>query len=96
MIVTPHTAAWYVVRGESPGTEAVDPGPAGVVIPDVILAWSEGHGLADDDPDVYLLVAPTDVAPAELPGEVDHLRTKIEPADMARVRRALAEQAGES
>ncbi|MGX1301353.1 hypothetical protein RKD35_002841 [Streptomyces albogriseolus] len=90
MITTPNTAAWFVVRGASPGTDAVDPGQAGVTVPDEVLDWAAGHGLDEQDPDVYLLVAPADVAPAELLGEVARHRTQLPPAEMRRVRRALA------
>ncbi|MEU6071925.1 hypothetical protein ABZ864_47780 [Streptomyces sp. NPDC047082] len=85
---------WSVVRGESPGVQAVEPGWAGVGIPDDVLDWGERHGLQDDDPDVYLLVAPGDEAEPEVLGEVARRRGPLPASDVARVREAVVERSG--
>lgn len=75
MTLDPHTVAaveqvvWSVVRGESADAVAVEPGQAGLDIPADVLAWAEGHGLSDDDPDVYLLVT-TRTAAGRIDGEI--------------------------
>lgn len=82
---------WSVVRGESPDANAVEPGVAGIDIPDAVLAWAEGHGLDESDPDVYLLVTPEDEA-GEVQGEIAYTTLAASRADADRVRQELAGQ----
>lgn len=79
---------WSVVRGESPTSRAVEPGPAGVTIPRDVIDWAESHGLADTDPDVYLLVTPEDEA-GEVPGEIAYRKGTLPAKDVAAIRQAL-------
>lgn len=88
--LAPDKLTWSVVRGESPDSRAVEPGTAGIDIPDAILAWAENHGLDDADPDVYLLVTPEDEA-GEVNGEIAYTTLVASHADALLVRQALAE-----
>ncbi|TDC02652.1 hypothetical protein E1091_00175 [Micromonospora fluostatini] len=84
---------WSVVRGDSPTAQAVEPAMAGVEIPRDVLDWAEGHGLSDEDPDVYLLVAPADEA-GEVSGEVAWIKRAASAEDLARIRAELAGRVG--
>jgi ribosomal protein L25 (general stress protein Ctc) len=84
------TVIWSVVRGESPTARAVEPGVAGVDIPDEILAWAAGHGLSMDDPDVYLLVTPADEA-GSIDGEIAYRSGTVPAAVSDAIRAQLAE-----
>lgn len=84
------TATWSLVRGESPAARAVDPGLAGIDVPAGILAWAKESGLSMDDPDVYLLVTPSDEA-GEVPGEIAYRELAMDADDLATVRAALDE-----
>ncbi|MCX4451625.1 hypothetical protein [Streptomyces sp. NBC_01789] len=81
-------AVWSVVRGSSPTARAVEPGPAGVDVPDEILAWAGRHGLSDDDPEVYLLVTPRNEA-GEILGEIVWREYRATPDDMTALSNAL-------
>lgn len=85
----PESVVWSVVRGESPTARAVEPGLAGVTIPDDVLEWAAGHGLGVDDPDVYLLVTPEDEA-GEVPGEVACTTAQAPDGEVASLRTAIA------
>jgi hypothetical protein len=82
---------WSVMRGESPDSQAVQPEPAGITIPDEILTWATGHGLSVDDPDVYLLIAPQDDA-EDMQGEIAFTEGRLTVEDAAALYMALAEQ----
>lgn len=45
---------WGVIRDEARMAHVVDPGVAGIMIPDSILEWAAGHGYNVDDPDVWI------------------------------------------
>ncbi|MET9712562.1 hypothetical protein [Nocardiopsis alba] len=79
---------WSVVRGESPDANAVEPGVAGIDIPEAISAWAASHGLNEADPDVYLLVTPEDEA-GEVQGEIAYTTLTASRADADLVREAL-------
>jgi hypothetical protein len=83
---------WSVMRGQSPDSDAVQPEPAGITIPDDVLTWATGHGLNVDDPDVYLLLAPQDGA-TDMQGEVAFMEGRLSLADAAALHTALTEQA---
>ncbi|WP_062215700.1 hypothetical protein [Streptomyces sp. NBRC 109706] len=85
------TAVWSVVRGESPTARAVEPGVAGINVPDEILTWAAKHGLSMDDPDVYLLVTPTEEA-GTVDGEIAYRELAMPAADLATVRAALDDE----
>jgi len=85
------TAIWSVVRGESPTARAIEPGAASIDIPDEILTWAEEHGLSQDDPDVYLLVTPSDEA-GEVIGEIAYRELAMPTDDLATVRAALDDE----
>ncbi|MEE1736409.1 hypothetical protein PUR49_07830 [Streptomyces sp. BE147] len=82
------TVVWSVVRGESPGAHAVEPGRYSIDVPDEILTWAIGHGVSEDDPDVYLLVTPADEA-GEIMGEIAYREGPISAADLTALRAAL-------
>ncbi|GLF98160.1 hypothetical protein [Streptomyces yaizuensis] len=84
-------AIWFVVRGESPGTQAVDPGQYGVDIPNDVLTWAESHGLDPADPDIYLLVAPANEADPEVTGEMARCWHPLHPETEAQLREAWEE-----
>jgi len=81
-------AIWSVVRGESRLAHAVEPVTADLDIPDEVLAWAVTHGLNDEDPDLYLLVAPADEA-GEVGGEIAYREFPIAGDDLARLRAAV-------
>jgi hypothetical protein len=56
---------WYVYSdlGDVATDGPVNPEEAGISIPGDILEWAGSHGLSEDDPDVYVLVATDDDAP---------------------------------
>lgn len=85
---------WSVMRGTSPDSDAVQPEPAGITVPDDVLEWASGHGLADDDPDVYLVVAPQEGA-TDMQGEIAFTEGRLSMVDGAALHKALAEQAAE-
>lgn len=85
------SAVWFVIRGESPFTEAIEPGPHFIPVPDEVLAWAEGHGLGDDEPDVYILVAPAEEAEPEVQGEVARRRHPLDDETAALLREAWTE-----
>ncbi|MFE0513813.1 hypothetical protein [Streptomyces sp. NPDC058964] len=33
-------AVWFVIRGESPYAQAIEPDPYGIPIPDAVLTWA--------------------------------------------------------
>jgi hypothetical protein len=72
---------------------AVEPGPAGVDIPDEILLWAGHHGLSPDSPNIYLLVATEDEA-GEIPGEIAYCKGTVTYAEDQAIRAALAASAG--
>lgn len=80
---------WMVVHGESPTAHAVEPGAVSVTIPDKVLDWSAAHGLTEDAPDVYLLVAPG-LNNALVQGEISRLSGKLNLIEVTAVREALA------
>ncbi|MEU9849331.1 hypothetical protein [Streptomyces sp. NPDC047985] len=86
-----NSATWSVVRGESPDSRAVEPGPAGIDVPNAILAWAEAHGHGPDDVSVYLLVTPTDEA-GEVMGELACTEHPMTDEEMTVLRDALSEQ----
>lgn len=81
-------AVWSVVRGESPGTRAVEPGIADIEIPDEVLTWAEGNGISLNDPDVYLLVTPADEA-GDVIGEIAYFTHPMSASDLDTIRAAL-------
>ena len=89
------TVVWWVVRGESRFSTGVEPGWAGVVVPDDISDWAEQHGLQDSEPDVYLLVAPSDEADVEVIGEVARQRGPLPTSAVALIREAMAERSAQ-
>jgi antitoxin (DNA-binding transcriptional repressor) of toxin-antitoxin stability system len=86
------TAVWYVVRGESPDSHAVEPGPAGIEIPREVIDWAEQNGNTEDDPDTYVMATPADEASGAITGQLAAQEFPIAAADLARLRAALAEQ----
>jgi hypothetical protein len=82
---------WSVVEGVSPGSRAAEPGPAGVGIPDDVLDWAAGHGLALDNPDIYLLVTPGDEA-GEIAGEIAYRAGQLPVADVTAIRESLEQE----
>lgn len=87
------TVVWSVVRGESPDSRAVEPGPYDITIPDEVLAWAEGYGVGTDT-DVYVLVTVADEA-GEVLGEIASMTAQATAEDVAAIRAALAECAAE-
>lgn len=79
---------WSVMCGESPGSHAVQPEPAGVTVPDDVLQWAAGYGLSVDDPDVYLLVCPKGDA-EDMNGEIAYMAGQVSPEDAAAIRTAM-------
>ncbi len=81
---TPHdypvVVYWSIVRGPAPDAEAAEPGPLDIPVPDGVLELGARHGLGDD-PDVYVLVAPAELA-GEIPGEIAYYRGTL-PYSMA-------------
>lgn len=84
---------WSVVRGESPTAHAVEPGIAGIEVPEAITSWAQEHGLNNNDPDVYLLVTPEDEA-GEVDGEIVFTTLPAPKSDADLIREALPEQEG--
>ena len=78
----PVVVYWSVVRGSAPGAEAAEPGPLDIPVPDEVLELGARYGLGDD-PDVYVLVSPAELA-GQIPGELayDHYRGTL-PYSMA-------------
>lgn len=68
----PVTVYWSIVRGEAPYAEAAEPGPLSIPIPDAVLELGARFGLGED-PDVYVLVAPAELA-GPIPGELAYYR----------------------
>ncbi|MFC9068722.1 hypothetical protein [Streptomyces harbinensis] len=85
----PVRVVWSVVRGESPTARIVEPGVAGVDVPEVILEWAAGHGLSVDDPDVWLGVTLASDA-GEVPGEIAYRDGAVSESDGEAIRRQLA------
>lgn len=85
---------WSVMRGESPDSDAVQPEPAGITVPEAVLEWAAGHGLSVDDPDVYLLVAPQEGAQS-LTGEIDFMEGTLSDQEAVALRAALDAQDAE-
>lgn len=79
---------WSVVRGESPGARAVEPGPLSVDVPTEIVHWARVRGLKTSDPDVYLLVTPRDEA-GEIDGEIAFTSGELPESQVAAIRAAL-------
>lgn len=61
----------YLVRGEQPGTTAVDLADSPLEGRADVLAWAEQGGMRLTDPDVFVVVAPADVQ-VELVNVIDH------------------------
>jgi len=78
----PVVVYWSIVRGEAPYAGAAEPGPLGIPVPDEVLELGARYGLGDD-PDVYVLVTPSELA-GQIPGELayDHYRGTL-PYSMA-------------
>lgn len=76
----PVVVYWSIVRGPAPDAEAAEPGPLDIPVPDGVLELGARHGLGDD-PDVYVLVAPAELA-GEIPGELAYYRGTL-PYSMA-------------
>lgn len=76
----PVVVYWSIVRGPAPGAEAAEPGPLDIPVPDEVLELGARYGLGDD-PDVYVLVAPAELA-GEIPGELAYYRARM-PYSMA-------------
>jgi hypothetical protein len=83
----PNDAVWSVVRGPSPGANAVAPATAGVPVPDAVLAWAREHSLGE--PGTRLLVTAADEA-GFVAGQVAFLWHPLTAAEMARLRAVLA------
>lgn len=79
---------WSVMRGESPNAAAVEPQMIGVDIPLQVLAWAEAHGMTEDDPDVYLLIAPADGA-RPFDGELATRMDVLPPETVAQIEEAI-------
>lgn len=86
----PVKVVWSVARGESPTARIVEPGIAGVDVPDVILEWATGHGYGVDDPDVWIGVTLASDA-GEVPGEIAYRDGAVSEDDGEAIRRQLAE-----
>jgi hypothetical protein len=84
--------AWYVMgAGDSgPAGLAVEPGEAGVDIPDDVLEWAEANGVDPDDPDVYMLVT-TEANPGGLSGARGWRDGTVSASDGARIDEARAQ-----
>ncbi|MGV2383703.1 MAG UNVERIFIED_CONTAM: hypothetical protein LOD86_00330 [Thermobifida fusca] len=76
----PVVVYWSIVRGPAPDAEAAEPGPLDIPVPDEVLELGARYGLGDD-PDVYVLVAPAELA-GEIPGELAYYRARM-PYSMA-------------
>lgn len=76
----PVVVYWSIVRGGAADAEAAEPGPLGIPVPDEVLELGARYGLGDD-PDVYVLVAPAELA-GEVPGELAYYRARM-PYSMA-------------
>jgi hypothetical protein len=85
-----NNAIWSVVLGQSPTARAVEPGIVGISIPDDVLAWAVTQGLADDAPDIYLLVAPADEA-GEVLGELAYREFPMDADDLTTLRAFVGE-----
>lgn len=84
----PCDAVWSVVRGRPVGANAVEPGAAGLTVPEAVLTWARGHGLDPGNPDLRLLVTAADQAGA-IVGEVAFLWHPLPGDEMARLRAEL-------
>ncbi|MFB7763508.1 hypothetical protein [Streptomyces xiamenensis] len=87
----PAKVVWSVVRGESPTARIVEPGPAGVDVPDVILEWAAAHGLDESDPDVWLGVTLASDA-GKVPGEIAYRDGALSKEDGEAIAAQLNEQ----
>ena len=91
---TPHdypvVVYWSIVRGPAPDAEAAEPGPLDIPVPDEVLELGARHGLGDD-PDVYVLVAPAELA-GEIPGELAYYRARMPYSMALRVWEAVQER----
>lgn len=78
----PVVVYWSIVRGGAADAEAAEPGPLDIPVPDEVLELGSRYGLGED-PDVYVLVAPAELA-GQIPGELayDHYRGTL-PYSMA-------------
>lgn len=85
---------WSVMRGTSPDSYAVQPEPAGITVPQEVLDFAAGHGLGEDDPDVYLLVAPQEGAES-LDGEIAFMEGTLSDLEAVALRAALDAQEAE-
>jgi len=88
----PVVVYWSIVRGAAPDAGAAEPGPLDIPIPDEVLELGARYGLGDD-PDVYVLVAPAELA-GQIPGEIayDHYRGTLPYSMALRVWEAIQEQ----
>lgn len=86
----PVKVVWSVVRGESPTARLVEPGIAGVGIPDVVLEWAAGHGYGEDDTDVWIGVTLATAA-GEVLGEIAYRDGAVSENDGKAIRRQLDE-----
>lgn len=77
------------------GSAVVQPEAAGVDVPAGVLAWAESHGLAEDNPDLYLVVATEDTAQVDVPGEVEWIKGTVTYAEDKAIRAAVAARTGE-
>lgn len=84
------SVVWSVVEGPSPEAWAVEPGLAGITVPDEVLEWAAGHGLAEDNTDIYLLVTTADeVWP--IFGEVAYAYGLVSDEEASSIRKSLSE-----
>ena len=86
----PVVVYWSIVRGPAPDAEAAEPGPLDIPVPDEVLELGARYGLGDD-PDVYVLVAPAELA-GEIPGELAYYRARMPYAMALRVWEAIDQE----
>jgi hypothetical protein len=68
----------------------VEPGAAGIDIPDDVLDWAEANGVNPDDPDVYILVT-TEPHPGWIAGARAALEGEVSAGSAARIEEVRAQ-----